>query len=319
MATGVRAPKYGIGEWFGKRIDAMAPAERALLADVAQLTPEVANQECPFRTGFFGRPMACNKAGGVCSIAQYSEDEAGDVNVAEEGACVCPARLLEKAVFQRVAKQCLGTAKPWVVREVPFLQNAIQNDLGRSAKAGRIDFVLVAEEDKTKWCAVETQAVYFSGANMGLEFEALADRAGELAMPIGQRRPDYRSSVPKRLSPQLMLKAPHLGRGKQIAVIVDKFVERQMAELVEPHVNSAGMRPEELRLEKLALSEVVWFFVRLPGGAPAEITGEKYTTLAASIKALDSALPIPANRFSASLGAMISDVTMRGEKVLRMF
>lgn len=317
--TRIPSPKYSIGEWYGKRMDALTPAERVDFAGKAQLRAEDANVRCPFRSQFFGREMACNKAGGVCTIAQYTQDEFGDVTIADEGACVCPVRLLDTAVFKHVGKAVLGSRQTWVVREVPFLQNAVQNEQGRNAKAGRIDFVVVDDADRTNWCAVETQAVYFSGDNMGMEFDAIADAAGNLIPPVGQRRPDYRSSVPKRLSPQLMLKAPHLGRGKQIAVVVDKFVQRQMAELVEPHVDSAGMSPEEHRQEKLALSEVVWFFVGLPGGDPAEVVGEAYTSLASSIRALDSALPIPANRFSASLGSLILDQAQRGEKVLRLF
>lgn len=319
MATRIPAPRYSIGEWFGQPMDTLTPEARVEFAAKAQMRAEDAQVKCPFRSEFFGKDMACNKAGGVCTISQYSKDADGNVSVAAEGACVCPIRLLDTAAFKHVGKAVLGSDKTWVVREVPFLQNAVQNEQGRSAKAGRIDFVLVADDDRTNWCAVETQAVYFSGNNMGVEFDAIAEAAGALIYPVGQRRPDYRSSVPKRLSPQLMLKAPHLGRGKQIAVVVDKFVQRQMAALVEPHVDSAGMSPEEHRLEKLALSEVVWFFVALPSGAQATVAGEAYTTLASSIRALDSALPIPANRFSAGLGALITDPAQRGEKVLQLF
>lgn len=300
-------------------MDALTPEERVSYAKLAQKSPKNANVTCPFRTQFFGRELACNKAGGVCSIAQYSQDEKRNVTIAEEGACVCPVRLLDKEVFKHVGDAVLGSKQTWVVREVPFLQNAVQNDKGRNAKAGRIDFVIVDDADRTNWCAVETQAVYFSGGNMGLEFKAIAEAAGKLIPPVGQRRPDYRSSVPKRLSPQLALKAPHLGRGKQIAVVVDKFVQRQMASLTEPHVEKTDMSAEELRQEKLALSEVVWFFVDLRGGQPGVVSAEAYTTLQSSIRALDSALPIPANRFSASLGALIAKQAQHGKKVLRLF
>lgn len=312
-------PKYSIGEWFGKRMDTLTPSERVSLSEIAHKNAEEANVSCPFRTQFFGRDMPCNKAGGVCSIAQYTQDGNGTVTIAAEGACVCPVRLLDTSVFKHVGEAVLGSKQPWVVREVPFLQNAVQNEQGRNAKAGRIDFVIVDDADRTNWCAVETQAVYFSGDNMGIEFDAIKTAAGKLIAPVGQRRPDYRSSVPKRLSPQLMLKSPHLGRGKQIAVVVDKFVQRQMANLTEPHVDNTGMSAEELRQEKLALSQVVWFFVELPGGQPAVVADEAYTSLENSIRALDSALPIPANRFSASLGALIVDQAQHGEKVLRLF
>src|SRR5690606_28139709 len=72
-------------------------------------------------------------------------------------------------------------------------------------KAGRIDWLLMDSatigDADPKWCALETQAVYFSGDNMGAEFSAYLNAPRSVIFPVGFRRPDYRSSGPKRLAP----------------------------------------------------------------------------------------------------------------------
>jgi hypothetical protein len=75
-----------------------------------------------------------------------------------------------------------------------------------------------------RWAALEIQAVYFSGATMGAEFHLLRHHeATGVPFPAGHRRPDYRSSGPKRLMPQLQIKVPSLRRwGKKMAVVVDE-------------------------------------------------------------------------------------------------
>ena len=99
---------------------------------------------------------------------------------------------------------------------------------------GRIDMVLAAAgedgEPTGDWCAVELQAVYFQGDGMREEWVAIRQQAAEARFhdddappsPAGNRRPDFRSSGPKRLLPQLQIKVPSLRRwGKKMAVVVD--------------------------------------------------------------------------------------------------
>src|SRR5204863_1798236 len=96
---------------------------------------------------------------------------------------------------------------------------------------GRIDNVLVhTTRDPMHWCALEIQAVYFSGAAMGREFKLVQTFTGEgLPFPAANRRPDYRSSGPKRLMPQLQTKVPSLRRwGKKMAVVVDEAFFRAL-------------------------------------------------------------------------------------------
>lgn len=52
--------RYGIGEWYGRPLLSLSPAERRAYAAIAMA--EAAPPTCPFR------PMVCNKRGGVCSI-----------------------------------------------------------------------------------------------------------------------------------------------------------------------------------------------------------------------------------------------------------
>lgn len=86
------------------------------------------------------------------------------------------------------------------------------------------------------------QAVYFSGSNMGGDLAKFREWTGTgFPFPTGRRRPDFRSSGPKRLMPQLQIKVPTLRRwGKKMAVVID-FGLRKV-----PHLSNA---------------DIVWFVV----------------------------------------------------------
>ena len=89
---------------------------------------------------------------------------------------------------------------------------------------GQIDMVLLNEAvTPTTWCALEIQAVYFSGPGMTSQFSLLKSWDGSgIPFPDKVRRPDFRSSGPKRLMPQLQTKVPTLRRwGKKMVVVVD--------------------------------------------------------------------------------------------------
>lgn len=115
-----------------------------------------------------------------------------------------------------------------VVREIGFLQQIVEEpqEMNKNGDdVGRIDNVLVHPDlESLRWCALEIQAVYFSGSSMAKEFKAIAaSQTDELLFPAAQRRPDFRSSGPKRLMPQLQTKVPTLRRwGKKMGVIVDR-------------------------------------------------------------------------------------------------
>ncbi|MGO8700696.1 MAG: NotI family restriction endonuclease [Limisphaerales bacterium] len=90
----------------------------------------------------------------------------------------------------------------------------IQAEEGEEDAVGKIDGVLVNNEGGTlRWCALEFQAVYFSGKSMENDFKAMREWAGPgVPFPAAQRQPDFRSSGPKRLMPQLQIKAPTISQ-----------------------------------------------------------------------------------------------------------
>jgi hypothetical protein len=104
-----------------------------------------------------------------------------------------------------------------------------------------------------KWCALEMQAVYFSGKSMENDFKDMRQWEGPgIPFPMVQRRPDFRSSGPKRLMPQLQIKVPTISRwGKKMAVVVDKAFWESLGEMRE--------------VRDLSNSEIAWFVVALSG------------------------------------------------------
>jgi Restriction endonuclease NotI len=237
--------KYGIAEWFGKDVQSMSATERASAAAAAisqRDEKEPIAPKCPFIQAL--QPGApCNKIGGVCSIRKYSDGEIAVLSVNEQPVTTCPNRFRERHngldMFSTIGEILFNDSEPLVVKEVPFLEKRGVPE-GKN-KAGRIDWIVLPRASLLNsdplWAAVETQAIYFSGDNIWLDIEDYLTNPGSLRMPIGQRRPDYRSSGPKRLSPQLDVKAPRIGRwGRNTVVVVDAFFWSQMPGLDESKV-----------------------------------------------------------------------------------
>ena len=161
---------------------------------------------------------------------------------------LCPRRFEEDmTIFQWVGETVLGTPAPDIATEIGFLRAEDGN-----SDVGRIDMVLANQETYTaalNWCALEIQAVYFSGRSMNEEFRSIRDYDGEQPpFPRQIRRPDYRSSGPKRLMPQLQIKVPTLRRwGKKMAVVVDKHFFQALG-----HMEEVG---------DLSNGDIAWFTV----------------------------------------------------------
>jgi hypothetical protein len=141
-----------------------------------------------------------------------------------------------------------------------------------------------------EWCAVEIQAVYFSGDSMKGEFKAFADASVEwVVFPAGRRRPDYRSSAPKRLMPQLQIKVPTLRRwGKKMGVVVDRAFFDSVGEMDN--------------VADISNADIAWFIVdfeEVPGSKNSRIVrGEvRYTTLERSVEGLTGGTPVPKSAF----------------------
>lgn len=144
------------------------------------------------------------------------------------------------------------------------------------------------------WCALEIQAVYFSGNAMNAEFQAYNDDAVNwVIFPVGRRRPDYRSSGPKRLMPQLQIKVPTLRRwGKKMAVVVDRAFFDSIGEMD--------------KVADISNADIAWFIVRfeeVEGRKRARIVRDevRYTTLERSVEGLTGGKPVPLPVFEARI------------------
>lgn len=254
-----------------------------------------------------------------------SENGEGSPVPGDKPATVCPLRFLENGtVFRWVAEKMLGTREPILVKEMPFLRKVQTNseatppaDDEDSRRAGRIDWILVdptsVGSSDLKWCALETQGLYFSGTNWKQEFKAFAENGDSIHFPKGQRRPDYRSNGPKRLAPQLSVKVPVLRAwGKKVAVVVDGYFFDQMAE-IKPSFRTA--RTEQDRLDQ---AEVVWFVVNYDAKMQLTPGNVFYSDLDKSMEALNATEPIERGLFQRGLKTVLGDSTRHGSKVFRL-
>jgi hypothetical protein len=158
---------------------------------------------------------------------------------------------------------------------------------------GNIDNVLLSPKDHRNWCALEIQTVYFSGRKMGLLFEHIRDfPIDAIPFPDLPRRPDYRSSGPKRLMPQLQIKVPTLRRwGKKMAVVVDAAWFR---------VNVVGVET----VSHLSNCDIAWFLVNYDESTdPATITIGKprLQTLERAVEGLTGGFPVTLPEFEAKI------------------
>jgi hypothetical protein len=159
------------------------------------------------------------------------------------------------------------------LRRVPAIGEEEQRPVRE--QVGRIDNVLmVRDTEPLHWCAVEIQAVYFSGDSMNREFQAILLQKGHgLPFPAGRRRPDYRSSGPKRLMPQLQIKVPTLRRwGKKMAVVVDEDFFKAMGRMKT--------------VDEMSNCDVAWFVVKYDDKLRLGTEGVYLTTLEESVDSL---------------------------------
>ncbi|GAB4182758.1 MAG: hypothetical protein Fur0032_23810 [Terrimicrobiaceae bacterium] len=172
----------------------------------------------------------CNKKGGVCTLRLYQKLGDDPVEGVGSPVCVCPSRFFEDGMVHRwVGETLLGTEEPVVLSEIGFLDrlkvSGYEEDEDDGDVIGRIDNVLLhPTKQPLDWCALEIQAVYFSGKAMSHEFKMLSSTAfADFPFPAQHRRPDWRSSGPKRLLPQLQTKTPTIRTwGKKVAVVIDE-------------------------------------------------------------------------------------------------
>lgn len=330
----VKAPKktfYGIAEWFGERYLSLADAERKAYADMKNT-----DKICPYfedvpRLGPKSGKLHCNKKSGICSLRNFHAPQ----NPGEEISfgpitATCPNRFLEDGTIVRhIGKVLLGTEKPLFAKEIAFLmrpktgvageaeaaaeaeeteEEAEEEESGEDAAAtesgredvGRIDMVFMHPDDKSKWCAVELQAVYFSGGKMSADLTVIRAHSGNgVPMPGKARHPDFRSSGPKRLMPQLMIKVPTLRRwGKKMVVVIDKpFLDSMSPMTRQTHISNC---------------DIVWVIVRFDeeiehGKAVLVVDDTIFTTLDDAVTALTSGVPTTLPDFETKLLGKLSE------------
>jgi len=199
-----------------------------------------------------------------------------------------------------VAERILETTTPLVLGEIGFLdrfkpdakESETNSDDDSTDFIGRIDNVLIhPNRTPMDWCALEIQAVYFSGKSMNKEFSDIAKSDGAVRFPTVHRRPDWRSSGPKRLLPQLQTKVPTISKwGKKMAVVIDRpFFEQLVGLERERHLSN---------------SEIAWFVVEYKEsvtGWTLALSDVVYTTLDTSVKALTGGVPLSKEAFEAQL------------------
>ena len=241
--TKVRS-RYSIGEWYGSPFELLSAEQRQDQAKLEIGTKSITGLNCPFQ-----KDRICNKKGGVCSLRKYEQGD--DKRVALTGPLIttCPNRFLENdTIFPWVGETILQTREPVVLGQIGFLDRlrATEEITEEDSRdfIGRIDNVLVhPTKQPMDWCALELQAVYFSGKSMNQEFTMLAARQyADIPFPAAHRRPDWRSSGPKRLLPQLQTKVPTIRTwGKKMAVVID---EAFFSSLVGLHLNAICRMPK---------------------------------------------------------------------------
>ncbi len=124
----------------------------------------------------------------------------------------------------------------------------------------------------------------------------LPDYALGLPFPTKSRRPDYRSSGPKRLMPQLQIKVPWLRRwGKKMAVVVDESF-------------FAALGPMD-RVEHVSNCDIAWFIVKYrENGVQSKLTrGDVVlTTLERAVEGLTAGIPVSLEEFEQRIMAKLT-------------
>jgi hypothetical protein len=209
-------------------------------------------------------------------------------------------------VTRWVGQTLIGTDQPLIVNEVGFLTGVTaEEDDEEGSDVGRIDQVLLLQDSRPlEWCALEIQAVYLSGDTMAVDFEEIRTHEREdLPFPAGNHHPDYRSSGPKRLMPQLQIKVPTLRRwGKKMAVVVDRYFFGALAPM------------ESVR--DVSNSDIAWFVLDLAEEETGDMAhlavGDVHlTTLERAVEGLTAGVPVSKEEFERRILEKYHEQAMR--------
>lgn len=302
LATPPDRLRYGVGEWFGNIASNLGTVRLNELAAKASLSVKAANMPCPFKQSVDPAAL-CNKKGGVCSLQIYRQ-AGGSVTAEGDFVTTCPSRFWQDAnVFRWIGQAMIGTSTPIMIKEVDFLETISDTEEEEGDAVGRIDAVLMNPDKPEQWCTLEFQAVYFSGKGMPTHLAQFADsKLIGLPFPDKSRRPDYRSSGPKRLMPQLQIKVPTLRRwGRKMAVVVDQSFFRSLGSFVKvPHLSNA---------------DIVWFVINYdPATGSMTLIETVFTTLESSVEALTAGVPRSRETFEGKLQEILKSKDPKAQK-----
>jgi len=284
--------RYGIGEWYGRSLTHLTAEQRKHYAKVQKLKESSTETPiCPFR-GSPEEKIPCMKRGGVCSIRLYEQQgNTGPVFVPSGQAgnlvTICPYRFEQDGtILKWVGETLLGDPYPLVVEQVGFLERGDRDSSEKRSGSGpkfvgRIDKVLVhPTREPVHWCALEIQAVYFSGRTMAREFDMLRRISSErLPFPATNHRPDFLISGAMTLMPRLQIWVRRLQRsGKKIAVVVDRSFFDALGKMGDArHVSNC---------------DIAWFVLRFDDAqGRVTLTPDlvRFTTLGHAIEGLTAA------------------------------
>ena len=295
--------RYGIGEWFGQFYPEMDAKTRKRYA----LAKSNTSIKCPFRRDI----KNCNKAGGICTMVSYIKDDSDSVLLDESKpdlVTLCPNRFWQNnTIFKEIGNTLLTTQYPTLIKEVNFLKRVDSKGNIQKEYVGKIDLILTKLDNNkhiVDWCALEIQAVYFSGSSMSYEFSAIKNNPDKLIFPVKNRRPDFRSSGPKRLMPQLEIKIPTLRRwGKKMAIVIDKSFYESISPMKEVH--------------SLSNADIAWFVINYESETrELKLYKTIFTTLESSVEGLTAGKPISKEKFEQELQDYL---TGNESKLIRLF
>ncbi|MFL6759257.1 NotI family restriction endonuclease [Sphingomonas sp.] len=299
------ADRFGVAEWYGRLIETIPVEQRHEYGELG--ASKLSGLPCPFRQA--ASPGAeCKKKGGVCTLRKHTQAPDGTVTVIPPLVTLCPSRFWEgNLIFERIGLDILATSQPTLVKEVQFLASLGETEEAEGEEAvGRIDTIIVDPDDEQRWCALELQAVYFSGEKMGSHLAQYSAAQEAPVYPDKNRRPDYRSSGPKRLMPQLQIKVPTLRRwGKKMAVVVDK-----------PFYGSLG---NMVKVNHLSNADIAWYIVNYDESGNIFVEDTRFTTLESSVEALTAGKPLSQEQFEAEFQSFLHARNKRARsKVIRL-
>lgn len=292
---------YVAAEAQGKDTQQMTAAEASVIVQTLREFKSATNRpssfNCPFTRSL---PKCCTKAQPICSVVRADSPSAGEL------VAVCPSRLALTVADLRKLSAYVG-----LVGDDDPAPLRLASEVSLPNDSGRIDYVLINEATED-WFALEVQTVYTSGGTITEDLRGpTADAAASASPPfvINAGHPDFRSSGPKRLVPQLYDKAPSIRDLKRpIIVLVDAWWYSQCAPLKETLDKRADANTSFQR----GTHEVVWAVADLPRGQMARLRLVAPMTLDETRSALQQTSSLAA---SAVLGAIVKRIEKAGETI----